>query len=231
MRPRPPPARRGRPATQALGLRPLLDLRRLPGRTQPRWVIARARRRPQRSDAPAPRGDPRPPRGDVFVRAPQDPPTRGAHSHLRLSRGDRSGAAARIGGRALPAARRPQTGSVMGMPDQPSRYDSCLEICGRLEHPGLATDMPIWIDHTQENTTVDQAGIEDALDVMDLRERCILHVGVGNSRFAQRFAGRVRLVDGLTVSHREKELADSLRIPNYTVYFLSKYSREFLTTI
>jgi hypothetical protein len=119
----------------------------------------------------------------------------------------------------------------MGRPDLPSRYDSCPEICGRLEHPGLATDMPIWIDHTQEATTVDQAGIEDALDGMDLRDRCILHVGVGNSRFAQRFAGRVRLVDGLTVSHREKELANSLRIPNYTVYFLSKYSREFLTTI
>jgi hypothetical protein len=38
-------------------------------------------------------------------------------------------------------------------------------------------------------------------------------------------------VDGLTVSQPEKELADSLQIPNYTVYFLSKYSREFLTTI
>jgi len=119
----------------------------------------------------------------------------------------------------------------MDRPDPPSRYDSCPEICGQLEHPGLATNMPIWIDHTQEATTVDQAGIEDALDGMDLQDRCILHVGVGNSRFAQRFAGRVRLVDGLTVSHREKELADSLRIPNYTVYFLSKYSREFLTTI
>ena len=119
----------------------------------------------------------------------------------------------------------------MSTPDPPSRFDSCLEICGRLEHPGLATDMPIWIDHTQEATTVDQAGIEDALETMDLRDRCILHVGVGNSRFAQRFAGRIHLVDGLTVSHREKQLADSLRIPNYTVYFLSKYSREFLTTI
>ena len=52
----------------------------------------------------------------------------------------------------------------MDRPDPPSRYDSCPEICGRLEHPGLATDMPIWIDHTRENTTIDQAGIEDALD-------------------------------------------------------------------
>jgi hypothetical protein len=119
----------------------------------------------------------------------------------------------------------------MGMSDLPSRYDSCPEVCGRVEHPGLATDMPIWIDHTREVTTVDQARIEDTLEGMDVEDRHILHVGVGNSRFAQRFASRVRLVDGLTVSHREKELADSLRIANYTVYFLSKYSGEFLTTI
>lgn len=119
----------------------------------------------------------------------------------------------------------------MGMPDLPSRYDSCPEVCGRLEHPGLAADMPIWIDHTRDETTVDQARIEDALEGMGLEDRHVLHVGVGNSRFAQRFAGRVRLVDGLTVSHREKELADSLRIANYTVHLLSKYSREFLIRI
>jgi hypothetical protein len=117
------------------------------------------------------------------------------------------------------------------MPDLPSRYDSCPEVCGRLEHPGLATDMPIWIDHTREETTVDQARIEGALEGMDIEDRHVLHVGVGNSRFAQRFAGRVRLVDGLTVSPREKELADSLRIANYTVHLLSKYGREFLRMI
>jgi hypothetical protein len=91
--------------------------------------------------------------------------------------------------------------------------------------------MPIWIDHTREETTVDQARIEGALEGMDIEDRHVLHVGVGNSRFAQRFAGRVRLVDGLTVSPREKELADSLRIANYTVHLLSKYGREFLRTI
>ncbi|HEV7452061.1 MAG TPA: hypothetical protein VGO16_11875 [Pseudonocardiaceae bacterium] len=120
---------------------------------------------------------------------------------------------------------------MTGMPDLPSRYDSCPEVCGRLEHPGLATDMPIWIDHTREETTVDQARIEGALEGMDIEDRHVLHVGVGNSRFAQRFAGRVRLVDGLTVSPREKELADSLRIANYTVHLLSKYGREFLRMI
>ncbi|MGH8575480.1 MAG: hypothetical protein ACREXJ_00855, partial [Gammaproteobacteria bacterium] len=113
------------------------------------------------------------------------------------------------------------------MSKQTSRYDACPEVCGRLEHPGLALDMPIWVDHTRDDTTVDQQRIEDALERMDLDGRRILHVGVGNSRFAQRFAGRVRLIDGLTVSEHEKTLADSLHIANYTVYLLNKYSRDF----
>ena len=111
------------------------------------------------------------------------------------------------------------------------RYDSAPEVCSRLDHPGLATDSPRWIDHTGLDTTVDQARIEDALDGMDLDGRDVLHVGVGNSRFALRFASRARLVDGITVCEAEKTLADSLTIDNYTVYVLSKYSREFLVTI
>lgn len=120
---------------------------------------------------------------------------------------------------------------VSSVSDSPSRYDSCPEVCGRLRNPGLALDLPIWIDHTRDATTVDQARIEDALERMDLPGRNILHVGVGNSGFARRFAQRVRLVDGLTVCRREKELADSLGIANYTVYFLNKYGLDFVTTI
>lgn len=113
-----------------------------------------------------------------------------------------------------------------------SRYDACPEICGKLDHPGLATDVPRWIDHTDLDTTVDQARIEEALAGMSPSgHQQILHVGVGNSRLAQRFAPRVRLVDGITVWKPEKSLADSLAIANYTVHFLSKYSREFLLTI
>jgi hypothetical protein len=112
------------------------------------------------------------------------------------------------------------------------RYDECLEICRRLDHPGLATGIQRWIDHTGLDTTVDQALIEDALDAMRPRsEQQILHVGVGNSRFAERFAPRVRLIDGLTVWLPEKTFADGLTIDNYVVHFLSKYSREFMLTI
>ena len=112
-----------------------------------------------------------------------------------------------------------------------SRFDDVREVCRKLDHPGLATDMPIWVDHTRDETTVDQAHIEDALETMDVDGRRILHIGVGNSGFAVRFAPRAALIDGLTVSEPEKVLADSLAIPDYTVHLLSKYSREFLTVI
>lgn len=112
-----------------------------------------------------------------------------------------------------------------------SAYEACLEVCGHLEHPGLGIDMPIWVDHTQEATTVDQARIEDALEGMALAGRRILHVGVGNSQFAKRFGPRVRLIDGLTVSEAEKALADSLHLANYSVFLLNKYGREFLQRI
>lgn len=113
-----------------------------------------------------------------------------------------------------------------------SRYDACPEICGKLDHPGLATDIPRWIDHTDLETTVDQARIEDALAAIGPgSEQQILHVGVGNSRLARRFAPQVRLVDGITVWAPERARARSLQIANYTVHFVSKYSREFLLTI
>src|SRR5947209_17731010 len=111
------------------------------------------------------------------------------------------------------------------MPAYNSPYESCPEVCGRMESPGLALDMPLWVDHTKDETTVDQARIEAQLDKLELSGKNILHVGVGNSKFARRFASRVNLIDGLTVSHNEKRLAAALGISNYTVYFLNKYSR------
>ena len=111
------------------------------------------------------------------------------------------------------------------------RYDACLELCGNLDNPGLAIDQPLWVDHTRDETTVDQARIEDALEAMVLDGARLLHVGVGNSGLARRFAGRTRLIDGLTVSDAEKAVADSLAIPNYTVHLLSKYGRQFLQCV
>jgi hypothetical protein len=106
-------------------------------------------------------------------------------------------------------------------------YEACPEVCGNLANPGMALEMPVWIDHTDVDTTVDQMRIEDALDGMEWRGLNILHVGVGNSRLAQRFAGEAAWIDGLTVCRNELERANSLGIPKYKAYFLNKYGRDF----
>ena len=77
----------------------------------------------------------------------------------------------------------------------------------------------------------DQACIEAVLNTLAVTGASILHVGVGNSKLAQRFAGRARLVDGLTVHQNEKIHADALGIPNYTVYVLNKHSQKFVSVI
>jgi predicted TPR repeat methyltransferase len=100
-----------------------------------------------------------------------------------------------------------------------------FEICDRLDDPGVPMDA----DWHRTDTTVDQACIEDALETMKPgKQKRILHVGVGNSRLAQRFAPRVRLIDGLTVSEEEVAFAVTLSLPNYTVYRANKYSRDVL---
>jgi hypothetical protein len=108
-------------------------------------------------------------------------------------------------------------------------YATYKENCGN-EQPGVATNDEA-IDWTQQETTRDQARIEAVLDTMALTGAQILHVGVGNSKFAQRFASRVRRLDGLTVHQNEKTYADALGIDNYTVYVLNKYSREFVSVL
>jgi len=109
-----------------------------------------------------------------------------------------------------------------------SAYESCREICGNLQQPGLAHGEAKYIDHADLETTVDQLAIEKALLGLPWRGRNLLHVGTGNSRLARRFAGELRLIDGVTICEREIDLAKALRIGNYTVHYLNKYGRDFL---
>jgi hypothetical protein len=117
-----------------------------------------------------------------------------------------------------------------------SPYESCAEVCGNLDQPGVGLDDPVAMrrithDPLTAKTTIDQARIEAVLDTMELTGKHILHVGVGNSKLACRFASRVNVIDGLTISLAEKAHADGLQIDKYTVYLLNKYSREFIVTI
>ena len=108
-------------------------------------------------------------------------------------------------------------------------YATYKKYCGG-EQPGVASNDEA-IDWTQQQTTPDQVRIEAVLDTMALTGAQLLHVGVGNSKLAQRFASRLSGVDGLTVHHNEKIYADALAIANYTVYVLNKYSREVVSVL
>ena len=109
-------------------------------------------------------------------------------------------------------------------------YTTYKEFCGNREQPWV-TRMSDAVDWTQQETTRDQAHIEAALDTMAVTGASILHVGIGNSQFAQRFTSRARRIDGLTVHQNEKIYAEALGIPNYTVYMLNKHSSEFVSVL
>jgi len=115
------------------------------------------------------------------------------------------------------------------MPGETRLYATYKEYCGS-EQPGVASNDEA-IDWTQQQTTPDQARIEAVLDTMALTGAQLLHVGVGNSKLAQRFASRLTGVDGLTVHHNEKIYADALAIANYTVYVTNKYSRQVVSML
>ena len=97
--------------------------------------------------------------------------------------------------------------------------------CGHREQPGVARISEA-LDWTHQETTRDQAHIEAVLETLAVAGTSLLHVGVGNSQLAQRFASRARRIDGLTVSPQEKVHAEALGLPHYTVYVLNKYSPE-----
>jgi hypothetical protein len=108
-------------------------------------------------------------------------------------------------------------------------YATYKDYCGS-EQPGVASNDEA-IDWTQQETTPDQVRIEAVLDSSVIAGTQILHVGVGNSKLAHRFAGRVRRIDGLSVHQNEKTYAKVLTIANYAVYVLNKYSREVVSVL
>lgn len=94
--------------------------------------------------------------------------------------------------------------------------------CGNSANPGLA-DVAEWRDWTSQPTTPDQLRIEDYLDAFDLGGKRILHVGVGNSGLARRFAARAMDIVGTSVVQSEVEQAAALAIPNYRAVVHNKH--------
>ena len=101
--------------------------------------------------------------------------------------------------------------------------------CGEINFPGLATNFDLYVDFTNRETTVDQGRIEDALFDIFSPESNILHVGIGNSKLAERFCKLTGNVYGITISEGEKKHADSLDMDNYTVFLCNKYHRRFIS--
>lgn len=106
-----------------------------------------------------------------------------------------------------------------------ARWRGVPRWCGRAR-PGVGGENPNVVDYAARETTPDQKRIEDALEPRVCATSRILHVGIGNSSLARRFAPRVARIVGLTVSGQELRRARELDIPNYEALLLNKYSAE-----
>lgn len=128
----------------------------------------------------------------------------------------------RAGSRVLRVLRTEVPARLLGRP----MYLGCPEHCGRVGETGLLADQPRFVDYSTLPTTDDQLRMESAFEGLEWRGRDALHVGVGNSSFATRFAPGMGRVVGLTISAAEVAHAESLGLPNYRVHLVSKYSWE-----
>ncbi len=95
--------------------------------------------------------------------------------------------------------------------------------CGNRTNPGVryCEDLRDWSDKA---TTPDQRRIENYIDRFDLRQKRILHIGIGNSGLARRFHRRVREIVGTTIDEPEMKVARSLAAPNYSFVLHNKFS-------
>lgn len=103
-----------------------------------------------------------------------------------------------------------------------TRFPELVFDCGNDSDPGViySDDLRDWSD---KETTPDQYRIERYIDRYDLRDKRLLHIGVGNSGLARRFRNRVKEIVGTTIDQPEIDVARSLRLTNYSVVLHNKY--------
>jgi hypothetical protein len=97
--------------------------------------------------------------------------------------------------------------------------------CGNRTDPGVryCDDLRDW---STKATTPDQRRIENYIDRYDLRQKRVLHIGIGNSSLARRFHGRVKEILGTTIDEPEIAVARALALPNYRFVVHNKFSGE-----
>jgi hypothetical protein len=95
--------------------------------------------------------------------------------------------------------------------------------CGRSGDPGVrfSEELRDWSDKA---TTPDQRRMERYIDRYDLRQKRILHIGIGNSGLAERFHGRVKEIVGTTIDEPEMKVGRSLGLPYYRFAMHNKFS-------
>ena len=77
----------------------------------------------------------------------------------------------------------------------------------------------------REITTDEQEILDKILLESDLKNKNILHVGIGNSLVAKKIDNSNNII-GITISHNEIDYAHSLEIQNYKTIFCDKYSKN-----
>jgi hypothetical protein len=104
-----------------------------------------------------------------------------------------------------------------------SRFADLPLDCGNERSPGViySEDIRDWSDKA---TTPDQKRMELYVDRFDLRQKRILHVGIGDSGLARRFHHRVREIVGTTIDDPEMRVARVAAVPSYTFVLHNKFS-------
>ncbi|MFN7146916.1 MAG: hypothetical protein ACK4YP_24285 [Myxococcota bacterium] len=74
-----------------------------------------------------------------------------------------------------------------------------------------------------DDVSPDQARIEQVLDGLVSPDARVLHLGVGTSHLARRFAARSAWIDGVTVVPAEVARAEALGLPRYRAVLANKY--------
>lgn len=97
--------------------------------------------------------------------------------------------------------------------------------CGNDREPGVIYDEDLR-DWSDKATTPDQKRIEHYIDRYDLRQKRVLHIGIGNSGLAKRFHRRVKEIVGTTIDEPEMAVARSHPLPNYRFVIHNKYSGD-----
>lgn len=101
------------------------------------------------------------------------------------------------------------------------RFSALPRACPSDAAAGMS-DLPSWRVWTQRPTTGGQLRIEAKLEELVTGHPSVLHIGIGNSSLARRFAPRLARLVGTTISEEEAALANGLGLGNYKVRLANK---------